>query len=236
MTPLTHAAVGMLVCQRVCSPRLGRFAWPLALALAFASHFLLDSIPHLDARGPLRGFRQGGFVFLLFGLFAGGLAAYLYRRNRDAGLIWILLAVWLGVAGLLGYMAGGLVALALIGWLVYRTRRADAVVIFLGGVLAVFPDTVSRTLGWMAKYHDAIHFKQSWGTSLLLLFQSSPPSGRLARLQNPYFQMGVGLEVIVEAAIFLAAFLSCLALSFEKKAPPMPAVSAREPEETRAPA
>jgi hypothetical protein len=237
MSPLTHAAVGMAIFQRVRSPRLGRFGWPLALALAFVSHFLLDAIPHLDAVGPLRGFRYGGLFFPMFGLLGGGLAVYLYRRNRDAGLIWVLLSVWLVIVGLSGTVVRGLAALALLGLLAYRTRRAEMVALFLAGVLAVSPDIVPRTMTVIARFHDVMHFSASWGTSLLLMFRSSPlPSGDLSRLRNPYFLTSLGLEVIVEASIFLVAFWSLSVLSLEKKAASEPVVSACEPEETRAPA
>ena len=234
MTPLTHAAVGMAICQRVRSPRLGRFGWPLALALAFASHFLLDSIPHVDPLGPLRGL--GSSLWLYLGLVGAGLTCYLYTRNRDAGLIWILLSAWLGITGLAGTMVRSLAALAFLGLLAYRTRRADAVAYLLAGMLAVSGDLVPARFDAFAKFHNAMHYRMDWGVSFFLQYQSPPlPSGILARLQNPYFQLGYGLEVLVEAAFFLTAFSILSRLALVPKAVSEHSVPATEREETGVP-
>jgi len=226
----------MAICGRFRSPRWGLLGWAFALALAFASHFVLDSIPHMDAIGPLQGFRYSVWLFLAFGLLGGGMAVFLYIRNREAALIWILLSVWIGIAGLAGTMVRGLAALALIGLLAYRTRRAEAPAYLVAGMLAVSGDLVPGPLRLLQNFHDGMHFMVGWGTSLFLRFQSSPiPSGAAARLQNPYFLLGYGLELAVEAAILLAAFLSFSRLALERKVETESAASVPEPEETRAP-
>ena len=236
MTPLTHAAVGMAICQHLRSRRLGRFGWAIALALAFASHYLLDSIPHIDSIGPLQGFRFSGLLFPALGLIGAGFAVYLFPRNREAGLIWILLSVWIGVAGLSGTFVHGLAAVALCGFLAYRTRRVEAAAFFLAGILAISADFVPRSIRAAAKFHDSMHFSVSWGTSLFRTFQPPPlPAGTLARLQDPYFQLGYAMELIAEAVIFLTAFWSLSRLALERKAELEPAASVPEPEETRAP-
>jgi hypothetical protein len=56
----------------------------------------------------------------------------------------------------------------------------------------------------------------------------------LNRLRNPYFQVGYSLELIVEAAIFLAAFWSFSRFAFAPAAPAQPAATEKEREEARA--
>lgn len=235
MSPLTHAVVGMALCGPVRSSRLGRLGWPLALALALASHFVLDSIPHLDAIGPLRELRYGGFLFLLFGLIGFGFALYLLRRDRNVGWIWVLLSVWLVVSSFSGGIIRGLTALVLVGWFVYRTRQVDAPAYLLAAILAIFPDFFPLRIPWLREFHDAMHYSVGWGLSLFYKFQGPPiPSGNLARVENFYFQAGLGLEVLVEALIFLFAFLSFSKLSIQNK-PKRESPVTRETEETSVP-
>lgn len=226
----------MVVFRRIRSPRLGRLGWPLGLALAFASHFLLDSIPHLDAIGPLQGFRSTFLPFPVFGIIGAALTYLLYKRNPAAAWIWALLCVWLVIAGFSGPIVRGLAAVALIGLLAYRARRADAPGYLFAGILAVSADLVPKSLSALVNFHDAMHFVVGWGTTLSMRFQALPlPSGSLARLQSPYFLLGYGLEFAVEAGILLTAFLSFSRLAFAPKAVTEPVASAPEAEETRVP-
>lgn len=230
MTPLTHAAVGLVIGQRVRSPRLGRLAWPLVFVLAFFSHFLLDSIPHLDTFGPFREFHSSLWLYL--GLIGAALTCFLYLRNRDAGLIWILLAAWIGVAGLAGTPVRVLAALALIGFLAYRTKRMETVAYLVAGMLAVSADLVPKSFHALVKFHDTMHYQTGWGKAIFLHFQSLPfPSG-YARLHNPYFLMGYGLEFLVEGAIFLTAFWSLSRLALAPKPVAEPSIPAAAPEES----
>lgn len=227
----------MVVCRSVRSPRLGHLGWPLALALAFASHFLLDSIPHLDANGPLRSFRTSLLLFPVFGLIGAALTWLVYRRNPGAAWIWILLSIWLVISGFSGTIGRGLAALILVGFLAYRTRRTDAPGYLLAGILSIAADFVPGSLTTLINFHDGMHFVMGWGHSLLIQFEAGPaPTGSLARLQNPYFQLGYGLEFAVEVGIFLAAFLSLSRLALAPKPVTEPSSSAREEEGTRVPA
>jgi hypothetical protein len=220
MTPLTHGAVGLLVCRHLRPRRLGLPGWAIALVLAFLSHFLLDAIPHLDAIGPLRELRRSLWLFLILSVIGAGLAAFLYKRNQDAGVIWLLLSVWLAVAGFAGTWVRAIAALTMIGFLALRTRRIEAPAYLAGAMLAIAGDMVPSRLELLSNFHDGMHFVVGWGTSLYVQFYSwPPPSGTLVRLRNPYFQVGYGLEFIVEAAIFLGAFWSFSRFVFERGAP-----------------
>jgi hypothetical protein len=225
----------MVVCRGVRSARLGRFGWPLALALAFASHFLLDSIPHLDAMGPLRSFRSSWLLFPAFGVTAAALTWLVYRRNPGLAWIWILLSLWLVISGFSGTILRGLAALVLVGLLFYRTRRADSPGYLLAGILAISADFVPKTVSTLANFHNGLHYNVGWGTSLFLQFQDPPLPSGLVRLQNPYYLMGYGLEFLVEAVFFLLAFVSLSRLALDPKPAAEEAISSSQPEETSVP-
>jgi hypothetical protein len=217
-------------------PWAGRWGWVLAFPLAFASHYLLDAIPHFEDLGPLMRVQNRPWVFLGVGLIGGGISAYLYRRNRQAGLLWLALSVWIGLAGISEVLICLAAALALLGYLAYRTRQADAVGYLLAGMLAEAADLIPRT--WIG-FHNRMHYEVDWGAALYLKFNPPPlPTQWLSRLQNPYLQLGYGLEILVEAAIFAAAFSVFFGLRLEPKtqtepseaaAPVAPREQAREP-------
>jgi len=100
MTPLTHAVVGTVIYQQLRRPWAGRVGWVLAFPLAFVSHYLLDAIPHFEGVGPWLRYRDSVWVFAGFGLIGAGLSVYLYRRNRQAGLLWLTLCAWVGLSGI----------------------------------------------------------------------------------------------------------------------------------------
>jgi hypothetical protein len=235
MTPLTHAAVGLAICHRVNSRAPGVLGWALALGLAFSSHFLLDSIPHLDAIGPLREFRRGMALHLALALLGTVLAALLYRRNREAGLIWLLLSVWVGIAGISGTLVRALTAIVLMVVLAFRMRRIDAPAFLFAAILAVSGDMIPGRLESLDKFHDAMHFVAGWGTSLYIQFEALPPPPTSVRLRNPYFQFGYALELLVEAAIFLTAIWSFSRLSLDGRGIAKNELPAEETEEKPAP-
>jgi len=234
MTPLTHAAVGLAIYQRVRSWRPGIAGWAIALSLAFASHFLLDTIPHLDAMGPLRELRRSMWLHLALGALGAGLAALLYRRSRDAGLIWLALSAWVGIAGFSGTLVRGLAGILLMALLAFVTRHVHVPVYLLGAMLAVSGDLVPGQMEALTKFHNAMHFSMGWGASLYVEFNSWPPPQGLTRLRSPYFLAGYGLELVIETAIFLLAMRSLSRLSLEREVETGTTLRAAEREEKAA--
>ena len=227
MTPLTHAVVGTAIFHHLRRPWAGRLAWLLAFPLAFASHYLLDAIPHFEDIEPLARYRDSVWLFVGFGLIGAGLGIYLLRRNRQAGLLWLPLSVWIGLAGISETLIRVAVALALLGYLAYRTRQANAAGYLLAGMLAGAADFVPRTWSAAVVFHNRMHYQLDWGSRLYLKFQTLPiPRDWLTRLENPYILAGYGLELLVEAVIFLAAFSVFFPLRLEPKAQPEPSETA----------
>jgi hypothetical protein len=220
MTPLTHAVVGTALFHHLRRPWAGRLAWVLAFPLAFASHYLLDAIPHFEDLGPLLQFRYSPWVFLGLALVGSGLAGYLYRRNRQAGLLWLMLCGGIGLAAIPDPLARILAALALLGYVAYRTRQAVAVGYLLAGILAIAADWMPRSWTSAVAFHNRMHAHLDWGTALYIKYEPSPvPVLSWAdRVENPYFLAGYGLEILVEALIFLAAFSVFFRLQLEPKA------------------
>lgn len=207
MTPLTHAVVGTVIYHQLRHPWAGRFGWVLAFLLAFVSHYLLDALPHFEGVGPWLRYRDSFWVFVGLGLIGAGLAVYLFPRNRQAGLLWLLLSLWIGLAGTSEPMIRLVAALALFGYMAYRTRKADAVGYLLAGILAVAADLVPRTWSGAVAFHSRMHYQVDWGTYFYFKYQAAPaPLNWPNQLQNPYFLAGYGLEMLVEALIFLAGF------------------------------
>jgi len=220
MTPLTHAVVGTAIFHHLRRPWAGRLGWVLAFPLAFASHYLLDAIPHFEDLGPLMlRFRNSPWMFFGLALIGSGLSAHLLRRNRQAGVLWLTLCVGIGLAGIPVPLIRLAAALALLGYIAYRIRKADAVGYLLAGMLAFAADLIPGTWSAASAFHNRMHYQLDWGTYLYLEFQSWPPPWNwLSRIQNPYFLTGYGLELLVEAVIFLAAFSVFFRLRLEPKA------------------
>jgi hypothetical protein len=74
----------------------------------------------------------------------------------------------------------------------------------LAGMLAVTADFLA--FGWMGKLHGAMHAPQDWGLRLYVFFTDNEvPHSLASRFQSPYFLLGYGLELLVEAAILAGA-------------------------------
>lgn len=227
MTPLTHAVVGTAIYHQLRSPWAGRVGWVLAFPLAFVSHYLLDAVPHFEDLGPLLRFRYSPGVFLGLALIGSGLAVYLYRRNRQAGLLWLALCAWVGLSGISEPLIRLAAALALLGYLAYRTRQADAVGYLVAGMLAFAADLVPRTWSGAIAFHNRMHYQVDWGTYFHRTFPSSPvPANWLSRWQDPYFLAGYSLEILAEALIFLAGFYVFMSLRWEPSPRPERSASA----------
>ncbi len=201
MTSLTHAAVGA-----VAGTRIRNFG--LALAVSFATHFLLDAIYHFKAfyelEVPGRWTHRQATVTLFLALAIPGLAAmvWIWRRNRQvvifAGygcamvlvdrvqrwqweLIWALLltAIWYLLAPN------------------PLTRRW-----VICGFAAYLPDLLKSFIPAIAFVHKAAHHRTvigmgDWVSRLGRGNWQIPP----LRALDPYYQIGYGLEILMEAAI-----------------------------------
>ena len=242
MTPLTHAVVGTAIFHHLRRPWAGRLGWVLAFPLAFASHYLLDAIPHFEDLGPLMlRFRNSPWMFFGLALIGSGLSAHLLRRNRQAGVLWLTLCVGIGLAGIPAPLIRLAAALALLAYLGYRTRRADAVGYLLAGMLAFAADLIPGTWSAASAFHNRMHYQLDWGTALYVKYEPSPVPflSWTGRIQNPYFLAGYGLELLVEAVIFLAAFSVFFRLRLEPKTQTEPSevtAAAAPREEAREPA
>ena len=219
MVPLTHALVGTVIYQELRKSRLQRWSWVLAFPLAFFSHHFLDAIPHFEKIGPLIPYRGTVWTFAVLGMIGAGLAAYVFRRNRRAGLIWLALSFWIGLGGPSAHVFRLLTALAFLGLIFYVTRKASAAACLLAGMLAVSADFVPQSFRSFGQFHDSMHYATDWGTSLYRSSNQLPlPAGWQSRLQNPYFLFGYGLELLVEGFLFLGALYLFTRPEAEKRA------------------
>ena len=204
MTPLTHAAAGTVIYQKLRS-RFPRYGWTLALPLAFASHFLLDAIPHFEDVGLMKSPGRVP-IFLGLGLIGAGFALLLRRWNREVALIWLLLSLWIGVGSYSYPLLRVLTASLGLAYIVWKSKQWNSVGYLAGGMLATVADLVPLTISRMEQVHDAIHYRTGWGERLYLFFSESPVSlSWRERVQNPYFLAGYGLELLVEGVIFFGA-------------------------------
>src|SRR4051812_46151907 len=98
MTPLTHAAVGTVIYQGCRRVTPSRWALAMALPLAFASHYLIDAIPHFEmVPPPLRRYDVNLIVMIALGLIGTALGLLLMRWNREAGKILLILFWWVSI-------------------------------------------------------------------------------------------------------------------------------------------
>ncbi len=230
MTPLTHAAAGIVIYQKLRS-RFPRYGWALALPLAFASHFLLDAIPHFEDVGSLKSPGRVP-IFLGMGLIGAGFAWFLRRWNREAALIWLLLSLWIGVGSYSYPLLRVLTAVLGLAYFAWKSKQWAAVGYLAGGMLATVADLIPVTAGRMEQLHDAIHYQIGWGERLYFLFSSSPmPLRWRDRLQDPYFRAGYGLELLVEGVIFFGALYLFSRERFSWRTAEVDAYKVKEPAE-----
>jgi hypothetical protein len=206
MTPLTHAAVGTVIFQKLGKSRAGHWGWVLALPLAFASHYLLDAIPHFEDMFNIVDFRAMPVVILGIGLVGAALAMILSRWNREAARIWLVLFLWIGLGGYSFSWLRILTAALALGYLAWSAKDWSAAGYMLAGLLAVAPDLIFSGIHQMAVVHQFFHYRIDWATRIYTAFSQAPPLREWqARLLNPYFLLGYALELLVEGLIFLGA-------------------------------
>lgn len=206
MTPLTHAAVATLICQQTRRLRCGGWKWSIALAMVFASHFLLDSIPHFEGVVPIQNYKRNVLLMVGMGSLGMVLAALLMRWNREVGRVWLVLFLWIA----LGFytfswwrILTAAIALAYIAW---KSPLRQAVFYTAAGMISVLPDLMPPSLQNLTLFHRSMHYSSDW-SNLVYLYFSDPPVPRTwqARLQSPPFLLAYGLELAIEGLIFVLA-------------------------------
>ena len=229
MTPLTHAAVGTLIFQKLRIRKLGPLGWVLGLLLALASHYLLDAIPHFENVGPLKYYMGGMLIFVGLGGLGVIVSVLLLRRNREAGWIFLILSLWVALGNPEYPLLRLTTALLGLGFLAWKSRQAKAVGCLLAGMLAVAPDLMPATTTAMERLHLVFHYRVDWATRLHRAFGGAPvPAHWQARLQDPYFLMGYALQLVVEAIIFFGALYLLSRQRFIWPSPGQPGASRPE--------
>jgi hypothetical protein len=203
MTPLTHAAVGTALYEKLrAHPTLKYMVFPLA----FLSHYLLDAVPHFEEFGPLFKYRDTIWIFLGLGLLGLLFAGLIWSWNRDAARVWLLLCLWIGL-GVYGPVLWRVLSAILIVGAAAATRRMRPRLGYLvAGMLALSADFFPSNWRTMRALHDTIHYHTDWGTILYRRFAGTPdPASWHVRAANPYFLGGWALEILVEACVFFGA-------------------------------
>jgi hypothetical protein len=206
MTPLTHGAVGSVIYQRCRRIAPKRWSLVIALPLAFASHYLLDAIPHFEmVPPPLR--RYGVNLVVMVALFVTGtvLGLLLIRWNRQAGKILLILFLWVSISVYSPVWLRVLTGIAGLLFLWVDTGGLLASTYLLAGMVAAAPDFIPYSYRALTALHNRIHFHTDLGLRLFLHFERSPVPYWRARLHNPYFLAGYGLELLIEAVVFWCA-------------------------------
>jgi hypothetical protein len=206
MTPLTHAAVGAVLCQQLGRIRWARWAWLLAFPLAFLSHYALDAIPHFEAFVAPSVPKESFLLIAAVGLAGMAIALLLMRGNREAGRLWLVISLWIAVGpysfSWLRVLTAAL-GLAYLGW---ASRRLRSVACLAASILSISPDLAPAGFERLASLHYLFHYRTDLALRLFRAYSESPfPEGWKAQLHNPYFLLGYGLELLIEGGIFLTA-------------------------------
>ena len=202
MTPATHAAFGAVASSRCRN--LG-----LALAVSFASHFLLDTIYHFEAFYALSVLGRWPLQQTMLGLFAGlvvlsvPVVLWLLRRHRPVGIF----ACYGLAMSLLPFSPGRWTRLGsgiLVTTLWYALTHAPQVRRWLVcGFFAYLPDIIKpwiRPIDWL---HDWLHYgpELDLGDWVSLLVTGRWRIYINDRIFDPYYRIGYILEVLLEGAI-----------------------------------
>ncbi len=204
MAPTTHAAVGAAIAH-LC-PRLR-----LAVPLAFASHFLLDSIFHFEAFYPLSqvlGTTHDEAFWITALVMAAILVpsmAWIGRESHDVRIV-ALYTVATSAALLVDepiYRLVALVCLTLGAWSLSRTRN---VAVWLAGAFtAALPDALKHLLGPFGRFHMFMHYEgaDDLGYWINRLFAQPDPAWFGARATKWTYLTGYAVEIAIETALML---------------------------------
>ncbi len=202
MIPATHAALAAVVASRIRN-------LALALAAAFALHFVADAIFHFEAAYPVSVPGKWSIEHTMLVMF-GGLAALaaplmicIWRRSRTVGLFGSY-ALLLGSVALDPSERWRLIWATLLTaiWLVAtpdtRSRRW-----IVCGFVAYLPDALKRISPAVAWLHELTHYQSDLdlGDWLSLLARGTWRVHVNARAFDPYYQLGYALELLIEAAL-----------------------------------
>ena len=202
MTPATHAAFGAVASSRCHN--LG-----LALAVSFASHFLLDAVYHFEAFYALSVLGRWPLQRTMLVLFAGlavlavPVALWLLRRNRPVGIF----ACYGLAMSLLPFFPGQWTRLGwgvLITALWYASTRVPLVRRWvLCGFFADLPDIIRLWIPPVDWLHEWFHYDPALdlGDWVSLLVTGRWRIYINYRIFDPYYRIGYILEVLLEGAI-----------------------------------
>jgi hypothetical protein len=206
MTPATHAAVGAAISGAV--PRL----W-LAIPAAFASHFLLDAIFHFEAFYPLSRAigtsHDEAFALALLAAAAAMIPAvwWVARKDRELAIfcVYLLVLVFLRVEE--DEVTRPAMVLAVTSGILGFSRSARIRRWTVCGFSAVLPDLIRTLLPPVAQFHNWLHVSDDRGLGdfAYRLLVNGPPLFVGARFGSPAYLLGYFLEIVIEAAILLAA-------------------------------
>ncbi len=206
MTPLTHAAVGAVIYRQLGKGRRVRWAWLLALPLAFLSHFALDAIPHFEGMAGLSPSRNNAAFFAAVGLAGFALVWLVARGNRESDRIWMVLCLWIALGSYSFSWLRVLTAALALGYVGWRTRRWADVACTAAGMAAMFPDLIPASFHRLASLHDFLHYHTSLAVRFYLAYSHLPYSYEwTAQLHDPYILLGYALEALIEGGIFCGA-------------------------------
>ena len=202
MTPATHAAFGAVASSRCRN--LG-----LALAVSFASHFLLDAVYHFEAFYALSVLGRWDFERTRLGLFAGlavlsvPVVLWLLRRHRAVGIF----ACYGLAMSLLSFFSGRWTRLGcaiLITALWYASTHVPQVHRWvLCGFFACLPDLIRPWIPPVNWLHEWFHYDPALdlGDWVSLLVTGRWRIYINERIFDPYYRIGYILEVLLEGAI-----------------------------------
>lgn len=204
MAPTTHAAVGAAIAH-LC-PRLG-----IAVPIAFASHFLLDSIFHFEAFFPLSQLlgtthdEAFWFMGLVMAVILVPAMAWIGRKNHEVRIM--ALYCFASSAALLIdgplFRLAAMFCLTVGAWSLIRTPN---VVLWLAAAFAATsPDVLKDLHKPFDRFHSFMHYEgaDDLGYWLTRLFSLPEPDWFGARATKWPYLTGYAVEIAVETALML---------------------------------
>ena len=205
MTPATHAAVAAVIA--------GRFrSLPVAVALSFGMHFVLDAAYHFEAVYPVSVPGRWSYQRTMVSLYAGFILAgvpvlvWIWRKNPQVWLFgcYAFLMCILAFEPLPWWRLLWASLLALIWCL--ATPAAAARRWAVCAFAAYLPDCLKRLSLPFARLHDAAHYRSGLdlGDWVSLLVRGRWKLNVNSLGSDPYYLAGYALEVGLEMTILFA--------------------------------
>jgi hypothetical protein len=202
MSPATHAVVGAALADST------RRVW-LAIPLAFASHFVCDSIYHFEAFYPLS--RLLGTTYE--GAFAAAAAVMallllpvlwlLNRGGRGLGALYVYAAATSTVMVFDDWRVRGALALLIAGLFLIAGSEVRFAHWIVGALSAQLPDLIREGIRPLNRFHIFMHYDGTWdlGQIFYHLVHGEPGLHTNVRFENPYYVTGYVVEVLIEVGI-----------------------------------